>query len=333
MKDKCLYSRTVGRIAFLLLTSLLLSAQSFAQQDLQIIVNGPWSYVVQGGRLWLVAPGKSVHHMVYIYSGLDVSAWKTITPEPKNTYTLNFDTGFQQGTPPNPFNPEQATICNAHGVSNVTSVLNNTGNTNYVASLPMPNAFSTYSDPNFQWDGYSESKVSDSAITQLTPPVPPALYTTVMVLHYWAQVLPDHLLLNNARISTVAQGTTPSGISIVTGDPNVGDDNPKCDDVSIESVAERNGVWTLNQSYALFPEETDLVGHQSHHYRYACASSDSSRHPTMTLGERRKFCIDHGGKFKHNLCIFSGGSADCHACQMSINEPALPGTTILSTVH
>ena len=143
----------------------------------------------------------------------------------------------------------------------------------------------------------------------------------------------NQVLLNGANISTIGlrDYLYPLGITIVSGDPNAYDDDLQCDTISSESVAERNSVWSLHQ-YAAFPEESDMTGHQTHHYR-PCPSSSMSMNSKskMTASQKKEFCIAHDGTPAGDKCMVSGGSADCHACQMTVNG-AIPGANVPITI-
>jgi hypothetical protein len=165
---------------------------------------------------------------------------------------------------------------------------------------------------------------------------PPTLYTTTMVLHYGTMTMPSKLttvpnLPNGNSDSTIStnDGATASGIMIVAG---VIDTNPKylkCDDMSLASFTERESIWNTGQA-GLFPEESDMIGHQSHHYHFddCLKGLNSKEKQEMTEAERKVLCKRSDGKWKHDMCMVSGGSADCHACQMSI-KGAIPGATII----
>ena len=328
MKHTCRCLQILGGLLANVMIVGILVTTAFAQNDLQIIVNGPWSYVAQGDTLFLVAPGNS-GHCVYIYAGIDPSSWPKSSPplpnlpcgmlvRPTGTYTIGFEDAFQPGTPANV--PLAAPMICPATVRNTTSVINNSSNANYVIALPMPDAFSTYEDLSYTWDGYSESKVSNQPIDHATQST---LYTTTMVLHYWAKDIPSELTLNKpGTIKTTGPGDNrPTGITIVSGSLDKNPSHLKCDDVSLDSIHERNALWRINQ-YALFPEEVDLLGHQSHHYRFPpdCPSMSPGMHRTTTLdAQSAELCKKFGGVVKDNLCLHSTGSADCHACQMSIN--------------
>jgi hypothetical protein len=321
MRHTCRYWQTLGRIALLFVMAALFAKSSFAQKDLQILVSGPWAYVTDPakhpGRLFLVAPN-SQHHMVYIFGGINASDFANQHAIGVGSYTLDFDPNIK-GTY-TAVDQEPAVLCGGAiaDPNRLQIVLAST--TNYVISLPTPDGYSTYADPTFKSDGYSESKVSSG---HFTTSVFPENYTTLMVLHYGIRVMPDSLMQAGTKTDTVkttdATGNSAGGISIVVGDPEPKHNDSTCDHVSLESVKERNGLWNLTQ-YARFPKELNMQGLQDHyHYDYArCSDTDPTVHPlSKNSGDR--------------VGLLSTGSADCHTCQMSINS-AIPGAIVPTTV-
>ncbi len=344
MKNACIYSYSLGKIALLFLMAALCARPSVAQQsDLQIIVSGPWSYVRDQAnypnRLLLVAPaknsqGQASRHQIYSWPGTNITA----NPSSVNSklalqpgiYTLDFDqslrhTPIPQGTEP--------TLCGA-SVTNAGNVdAGAVGAGNYVISLPMPDAFSTYIDPTGTYSGTSYSQVSSSDISA-GHPAPEIQYTTLMVLHYGATSIPQSLMLSGPSltgpvpIKTVdSTGNFPGGVSILAADPTMTDDDPRCDGISSQSIQERNYLWGTTE-YARFPRFIlDSQGNYHQwpgHYDYTCSDS-----PLISSSSSKK-----GKKAKHADSILSkrsGGSADCHACQMSIinnGAPGVPGAII-----
>ena len=304
MKHTRFHSKRLGRRALLCVMASLCAWPSFAQQDLQVMVSGPWSYATDTtypNRLFLVAPGKSDHHKVYLLPGADPTVFKSGTPSPTGTYTLDYTA--VKGTPatayPNP--PVLSGVSIGSPAKKVRPILVNKKNKNYVISLPTPDGYSTYSGSM----GTSESEVSNKRISNAT--VEPKQYTTWMVLHYNVAQIP-----NSFRVSNGASlPTTGGGISIVLGDPKDYDDDAICDHVSLESVKERNRLWHVKQ-YARFPKLLDPQGTQNHGmYDYdRCSDSNPKKYP-LDLG--------------------AAGSADCHASQGNVNN-AISGATVPTTV-
>ena len=311
MKDRCNYAKPLWSLALLLTTFGPWAAPLFGQ-DLQIMVNGPWSYATdpaQPDRIFLVAP-KSNHHKTYIFVGTDADqlAEQTELPQP-GLYTLDFDRG---GTPiNNPTDGEGAAIYSATvDRSRVSDVLKGKAPTNppapqpYVISLPRPDSYTTFVDPNGNYEGFSESKVYTSSQAHNSPKsVPPQLYTTWMVLHYGVKGFPNTATATGPNGSTTYT-TTKSlpGISIVSGDPRKNPHDNKCDYVSLESLNDQTALWNLSTRYAHFPLQTLIPRGKQIHYHYDYSCSDTA--PDMADQW-------HGE---------AGGSADCHTSQLSINK-------------
>jgi hypothetical protein len=309
MKDMCLYLQSMAKIALVFVMALICAKPSAAQQDLQIMVSGPWSYVIDNvnaanrGRLLLIAPSKDLHghpshHQVYLLPGVDATAFTTATtPTLTGIYKLDYDQTLKGTLPAQELEP--AVLCGAK-ISNLVIGTVSASRGNYVISLPMPKSFSTYVDSSGTYFGYSESRVSTKTFNASVAPVN---YTTWMVLHFGVKSIPSRITVNGTASAPIS--TNGKGISIVMGDPNPTDDDLTCDHVSLESVEERAGLWHSAQ-FARFPEEEDSTGKQKHYqYDYSdCSDHDPTVHP---LG--------------------AAGSADCHACQMSISG-AVPGATI-----
>ena len=318
MKHACGFLQSTVGIT-LLVGVFLCVTPLWGQDDLQIVVTGPWSYYTQDKKtLYLIAPGNSSHKF-YLYEGGDVARWVPPTgapSRPAGIYAIGFDSSYQKGSRPttgrgaSPL--ELSNVCaTANTPSNIKSVISD--KTNYIVQLPYPDKFSTFEDPKDLWDGYSESRAepvgSANNVTGLTPA---ALYTTTMVLHYWVKGgIPSHINLSvnsgtSAPIATSFPATDPAeGITIVSAAIELSASWP-CDDMSLDSVDERNALLGISQ-HVLFPEVVDINGDQSHRYHYGCTQSKSSTD-------------------SHASHPVAASSADCHACQMSINA-AIPAAT------
>lgn len=296
-------------IAFVFVVAPVLTHVSLAQ-DLQVIVSGPWSFVTDPspnykGRLLLVAPGQSSHHKVYILPGTDPTTFTSASAKPLSgpgTFRLDYtaNKGTMLITDHN--TPQVCGGAITSPATNVRPILDNSTSSNYVISLPAPDEFTTF--PGSM--GTSESEVSGAPIKKKGS-APPLEYTTIMVLHYSVDRIPDQFTI--AGSSPVS--TNGAGISIVAGDPDYSHDDPTCDHVSLESVKERNDLWALQQ-YSRLPGVLINSGVQNRgNYNYEkCSDHDPTVHPKGP---------------------FAGGSADCHACQISINS-AVTGAVILTNI-
>jgi len=303
---------------------------SAAQKDLQIMVNGPWSYVANDDKtIFLVAPG-SMHHKTYIFAGTDAADFAKPAHQgdviPAGSLTLTFT---HDGTPiTNPSDGEGAALYPAKAnPSRVSAVLTGNVLTNPPAAqpnvilLPKPDSYSTFVDPNGHYEGFSESKVyiSDQPVmaNRHAQTIPPQLYTTWMVLHYGVKSFDVKVTskLPDGTIYKIYQATdTMPGISIIAGDPAMRHDNA-CDYVSLESFNDQTALWDLNaisspsKRYARFPMQTLLPEGQQIHYHYDYGDC-SDETPTIPLS---------GSVHSPIVWATAGGSADCHTSQLSIN--------------
>jgi hypothetical protein len=319
MTHTCLHSQSLGKIILLFLMALLCARLS-ATQDFQIMVSGPWSYAEnpqQPDRIFLVAP-PSTHHKAYILAGPDAASFGGTVANPgkpidPGNHTLDFPDSSYPGTY-TAMPPDAPVVFHASvGAKKLSTILSNTSRQNYVMSLPKPDDYSTYIDPAGKVDGYSESKVS-TVDASVKPSVQPQIYTTWMVLHYGVKKLPPFLKWTGPNspptISTTDSAARSGAISIVLGDPDLMDNDAHCDIISLESLHERNGLWGLTE-YARFPEQNG-AGQQIHYlYNYHCNDS--------TL---KSMTVDHTPMYSK-----SGGGADCHTAQLSINKAGPPPPT------
>ncbi|HEY6767268.1 MAG TPA: hypothetical protein VI386_21120 [Candidatus Sulfotelmatobacter sp.] len=298
------------RKAFSFCLTLVLAGPLFAQQDLQIMLNGPWAYYApdpnNGNNIVLVTP-VSPHHKTYIFGGTNAADLVDQTPAAPGVYTIKFSR--DGGVLPDNTPKESPLVCTASSPASQAKLVAQgkppSGVPVYVISVPKPDGYTTYTSPTRDFEGYSESKVyaSDSS-KKRGESIPPALYTTWMVLHYGFKNVPSTITGSGpGGAFTLSTNDTPSGVSIVASDPHKETGDNECDYISLESFSLQRDLWGTDLKYARFPKESiNPPGPQLHyHYDYDGCRDDAVPKPTGTL---------HG---------LSGGSADCHACQMGIN--------------
>lgn len=320
-------SHPLTRTALLITIAVLCTRFSIAQTtEVQIMVNGAWDFVKDPSpkkdpnsagrkldRVVLVAP-YITSHGAFIFQGSDAATFLTPTLPPTPIYSP-LDTGIyyldinnlvQHSGHTRPVGDLAPVNCSGAAQQSVTAktikniLYKSAGSVRWAVSLPAPDYYSTYSGPR----GTSESAVDVKPI----PDSPSAAklaksYTTWMVLHYWVNSKAPSAMLfvkrDNATTPSPLPGvnfmtTTASpvpGISVVMG--AIGQEcDYKCDSISQHSFDQDSSLWGLTR-YAKFPEE-DISGNQTRGKYNNCPSAPHS-------------------------CSTSGGSADCHACQMSIN--------------
>lgn len=306
MGSTCRFFRAMARFCLLVILAMAWIAPAWGQ-DLQVIVDGPWSYYksTNGKWLYLITPD-STYHSVFVYGGLDVNGWRSqnLSPDPQGKYELK---GFPHRTNfSGSFEPFE--VCNgAVDKAYIKSAINDKAN--YVIRLPYPDLFSTYIDANGMYSGYSWSKVNPSDPTQPAGTAAPVKLTTTMVLHYGVSSVPSTVTWNTVPVSTPPvpkiMSTNGEGITIVATDSKPHPGTSKCDDVSVMSINDRNKIFHISH-HVLFPEVLDTQGHQSTIYSSDCT-------PSGMAGSE----VFHGD-WSHTEG--ATGTGDCHAPQMSINN-------------
>jgi hypothetical protein len=293
MRNTCVCIQNLWAIVLLSLTMFFPSSLTAQIYDLQIMVNGPWSYVADpnpelsltpdADRIVLVAPA-GMSHVAYVFSGTHATQGSPNLPSgnlfnPSGAsdlayYYLDFAATRITNTsaPPleEPVNLFPASVP-PHAVKlilcNFLVCVPNTSR--YAISLPRPDYVTTYTGT--YGTGFSESKIDPISVKPATPRVS---YTTWMVLHYAVTSFPPSI----TRTRLVKQGTVPvpdgsfqvaadvtettrSGISILLTAFVVGDDRT-CDRLSEASFAAITQMWHLTE-YSRFPVQTDFNGTQS----------------------------------------------------------------------
>jgi hypothetical protein len=287
----------LSRIIFLFLTTTLFT-NFLAAQDFQIMVNGPWDYVIDphreydhnsqtpgDDRIVLVAP--STNHSAYIFSGPDATKTSNpIKPSSQNNpflYYLDFPTPVQNGAngepneePPQLYASKQTV--SDQTIANVLYAYDSSAR-RYAVSLPMPDYIETYTG-NYG-TGFAESKIKVGKITNKTPPKE---YTIWMVLHYSVKAMPKTMLLSYLEKGTSVKQDNPvpvtsaggrSAISITLMDPTMTTDL-ECDPLSGYSFGASMKMWGLKE-HARFPVQKDQYGTQyPGYFDYACPEAQQS---------------------------------------------------------
>jgi len=214
-----LVNRIVGKIATLLFVAAFTAVPSHADgpQDLEIMVNGPWTFVVYadptmyGGddRLYLVAPADETH-FASIWSGPDASMrnWMKLMMQGKPPQLICPSGSADNTTCPNgvskqylysvavnstpvvigaPAEERESVYSASTRVShkNVAAAILTPGTSRYAISLPMPDYVKTYSGD--YGPGVAEAKLERSTDPSLA--TGDAEYSTWTVLHYGLQSL------------------------------------------------------------------------------------------------------------------------------------------------
>lgn len=202
-----LATRTFVKFAALLFMVTLTVVSSDAQQDFEIMVNGPWQFVVAQdasgvNRLFVVAP-YHITHVANIWSGTNASMmnWYNKMGKPAgelilspngtnaNIYTADFPQGYSRQNLPVTHGKREAVYQSSS--TNVQNVLHpqNTSTQRYAISLPLPYSVRTYTG-GFG-PGTAESQIGDATLADgLGTPAP---YATWTVLHYGLSAVPPSM--------------------------------------------------------------------------------------------------------------------------------------------
>jgi hypothetical protein len=290
MSETYVLSELLARTALTLSLVTLFPAFSCAQ-DFQIMVHGPWDYVLDPNpgydtnsptpgeeRVILIAP--SGGHNAYIFPGPDArKVSNKINPNANGNlalYYVDFNSS-QQNAPISEPNEEPAQLYfPTQTVSDATinSVLYSPSTTRYAISLPMPDYINTYTGS--YGTGFAQSKIRIGRITNKTPA---ADYTYWMVLHYSVSSIPATMqlsrlvqqgvaiVLENPINVTTADGRTGISIAVMPPDPM---SDLVCDPLSGLSFANSVKMWGLDE-HVRFPEQYDQKGtQQPGYYDYSC---------------------------------------------------------------
>ena len=198
-------ARTLGTVAAGLVFTVFFAIPSYAQNDLEIMVNGPWTYVADPNpsldnsksRIVLVAPSDG-QHVAYSWSGPDASMEHSLGATPPdnkalllpsdstnhvaNLYYADFSgrnlvaLGPPDEEPGMAYSP-QKTVAKTD-INNILYTPTK-AQERYAISLPVPDYVRTYVGPYGK--GLAESKIGVGGVARKTPPAP---FTTWMILHY-----------------------------------------------------------------------------------------------------------------------------------------------------
>jgi hypothetical protein len=198
---------TFVRLVALLFMSALTVVSSHAQQDFEIMVNGPWQFVVAPDpsgtdRLFVVAPYHPTH-AANIWSGTNASMmnWYNSVGKPAgelvlsqnganpNIYTLDFPQGYSQQNLKVIHGKREAVYQSSS--RNVQNVLHppNASTQRYAISLPLPYSVRTYTG-GFG-PGIAEAEIGDATLVDGLGT--PAGYATWTVLHYGLTAVPPSM--------------------------------------------------------------------------------------------------------------------------------------------
>ncbi len=194
---------------------IVVPARADGPQDLEIMVNGPWSFVTYNNQLFIVAPQDKTH-LAYFWSSPDASMETWAMAKASNyvpisassagdkVYSLTFNNYLKSTQDPGE-EPDSRYQPTAQVLQATTQgILHRPGTNRYALSLPMPDSVHTYTGD--LGSGFSEAKISLSDPTSILP----ARYSTWTVLHYGL----SSQIQSGDAVSVTLDGATLPGISI-----------------------------------------------------------------------------------------------------------------------
>jgi hypothetical protein len=261
------YFQALSKVFFLLLAVVVLIKPAAAQQEVQIMVNGPWAYVASPlpsptPAIFIVAPVAPHHGPVKIFPGEDADQFNTVTSWPMidtpGQYALDFPHRMDCGPAPtgSPARPYPLPVMD-NGIIQMAIK----GSTNgFAISIPKPCYYTSAIE--------SRSKISKQDTTGL----PEGTYTTWMILHYWVDNVGQatvHIGGSNKFVPFQNnEARDVPAISIVLGSDLPGDTSPRCDSTSVASV-KTEGALFQQDLHVHFPRLV-APGNQTHDYVPGC---------------------------------------------------------------
>jgi hypothetical protein len=292
-----------AKIVFAILVAMMRSAPIIAQNDVEIEIAGPWSYVedpADPSRIIVITP--DVGHTMAVFMGDDPLLYVNV-PHPTNpalgSHRLEFAT-VSCSSSPTPHVPVSHTLYPANGVTSqiIHSAL--TSSTNYSLSLPKPCSYLSALESHMKFN--STKPVADND--------PENNFTTWMTLRYKVNPTTTGAVLDQGtpHATNVTFGSNSSsskkGIGVIVY-LNVPPDTD-CDSHSATAFDATLKLWNLPSVYRAFPQLTDLGNSNQQHatYCYGCAQTPNGVPTQCTVRKRTKR---------------APGRADCHAPQLNVN--------------
>jgi hypothetical protein len=282
MKDIYHSWQPLGRIVVVIVANLLLVAPLMGQTtDLQIMVSGPWDYVVDPHdtqRLVLIAPISTVHDAAELFPGDDATKFKGQRRLEPGIFKLDIGNRayISKASSSNPYRLQETANIPVDVKTVIEPAIYRLSMSRYAVSLPKPDYYTTY--VGSYGNGTSQSIISTQTIINSGGATD---YTTWMVLHYAVTSVAPAKLTGTSDDGSVTHsddipfvsssvGGTTLGISIVT----MAKDNFSywmCDSYSHDSFNQKKMLWGGLALHSLFPS-VDLMGHQKPgDFHYNCA--------------------------------------------------------------
>lgn len=276
-------ARQLSKVVLPLLVAVLLVPKpaTAQQNEIQIMVNGPWAYVPSLTPAPPPPPGAIIiatplipNHKLLVFSGEDADQFphaSTGSEVPtKGAYKLAFQKANLANCnliPPKPSTLEPSPFSLTVKSGDASGVIMGTLN-GFAITLPTPCYATNYAD--------SRSRIDPTTIDP-DPHKPPleGEYTIWRVLHYSVDT-------PGTAIASITGGAQPlsvnfvandaldvPAISIVMGDPHGNDTNTRCDSLSVDSFQKETALFLNQTLHVQFPRLV-APGTQTHDYKPDC---------------------------------------------------------------
>jgi len=305
------------KLGIVLLLHLALSMVSFAQNNVEIELAGPWSYVqdpADQSRIYVIAP--VMGHKMAVFTGDNAYVFSTpLMPSP-GAHRLDFATApcNSQTTGEHPLyaidGVAPQTITDALASPNV-----------YVLSLPKPCSYQINDRSRFKFN--PAKPVTGASQEQIV--------ATWMILGYNATdpSVPsdfDKAVGNASKIPFGSNsGTNKKAISaILFVDPGV-DPDQRCDSHSGTIFDSILDLWKSPHVYRMFPGVVPAANNansntQTNSYDYKNCYQKVIGNETMFMpNQHQQEASSSARKTKSKTLRKAPGRADCHAAQVNVN--------------
>jgi hypothetical protein len=311
------FVRHSSRIALLLLAAIaVFITPAAAQQEVQIMVNGPWAYAPgsSSSTIFIVAPMSAGHGPVVIFSGEHAENYPPVANgtatgtriSVTGQFTLTISSLAQciRTTPLPTETPQKA-----YPLPNVAApLIQKAINNGFAISLPKPCYATTMAD-NF------------SRIDTVSPPLKEGSYTDWMILHYFVNAV-DKITIGGQPIlfKQVDVGPFPA-VTIAMGPMTGNISDSQCDSMSVASFLDEALLFGQNLHVhfpRLLPPDP---GTQTHHYIFGCDDKRPAffAPPVSVLGdidtvqfylsnhvsEKKQSATSAFGRIEHTICGLS----------------------------
>lgn len=305
------------KLGILVLLHLVLSAASFAQNNVEIELAGPWSYVqdpVDQDRIYVIAP--ILGHKMAVFTGDNAYVFSSPLMPPPGTHRLDFAT-----TPCNSSTTGEHPLYAIDGVAKQTITDALASPNVYVLSLPKPCSYQINDRSRFKFN--PTKPVTGASQEQIV--------ATWMILGYNATdpSVPSDFDKAAGSASKIPfgsnSGANKKAISaILFVDPGI-DPDQRCDMHSSAIFDSILDLWKSPHAYRMFPGITPAANGsnsntQTNSYDYKnCSQRMIGGEGMFEPKQQKQEKSSSKEKTKLKTLRKAPGRADCHAAQVNVN--------------